>query len=49
MIVPLRAQPFLVTDGFKLARLHGSMSSKQRKAELKRFAAKGDDGAEVCN
>ncbi|CAM9404773.1 unnamed protein product [Pylaiella littoralis] len=44
-------QSFLVADGFRLARLDGSMSNKQRKAELKRFASKGggDDaaGAEV--
>ncbi|CAN0458572.1 unnamed protein product, partial [Ectocarpus sp. 12 AP-2014] len=40
-------QPFLLADGFRLARLDGSMTNKQRQAELKRFAGKGGDGAEV--
>ncbi|CAM9468043.1 unnamed protein product, partial [Ectocarpus sp. 8 AP-2014] len=40
-------QPFLLADGFRLARLDGSMTNKQRQAELKRFAGKEVDGAEV--
>ena len=47
MAVP---QPFLVADGFRLCRLDGTMTNKQRQAELKRFSGKGvkaGEGAEV--
>lgn len=43
-------QPFLVADGFRLCRLDGTMTNKQRQAELKRFSGKGvnvGEGAEV--
>lgn len=50
LVVLVVVQSSLAAAGFRLARLDGSMTNKQRKAELKRFASKGqggDAGAEV--
>lgn len=41
----LPQQPFLQADGFRLARIDGKMTNKQRQVELRRFGGKGDD----CN
>ena len=49
-ILVVAPQPFLTADGFRLCRLDGTMTNKQRQAELKRFSGKGDkagEGAEV--
>lgn len=41
----LLRQPFLQADGFRLARIDGKMTNKQRQAELRRFCGKGDDSS----
>lgn len=38
-------KPFLQADGFRLARIDGTMTNKKRQAELLRFGGKGDDGS----
>ncbi|CAM9189972.1 unnamed protein product [Ascophyllum nodosum] len=40
-------QPHLAADGFLLARIDGKMNHKQRQTELRRFAGKGGEEAEV--